>query len=339
MEPKDPFRDRYARQLALDSIGEDGQARIAGAQAVVVGGGALGSNSSELLVRMGFGRVRVIDRDVVEVSNLHRFRVLGEKDVGRPKATALEEALEAIRPDAHVEGVVEDLTAGNVLALLEGATVVVDALDNMDGRYLLNDACLELDVPWVYGGVVSTGGMVAPFPVGGPCLRCLFPEPPAPGVLPTCESEGVHPSAPAVVAAVQVAQASRMVVGTDVPARLVAMDLWSDDWRVVDIERRGDCPACAGGVRKFLDGAAEETVTSLCGQQAVHINPGRPADLDLTALEREWSAHGEVTRSGPVLMLDLGDLRLQVFKSGRAMVKGTTDIARAKTVYARYVGH
>ena len=333
------LQQRYARQLALDTIGEAGQRRIASATVAIVGGGALGSNAAELLVRMGFGRVRVIDRDVVEVSNLHRFRVIGDAQVGQPKALALEEGLTRIRPDADVEGVVEDMTAGNALALLEGADVVLDGLDNMDGRYLVNDACLELGVPWVYGGVVSTGGLVAPLPAGGPCLRCLFPDPPAPGVLPTCESVGIHPSAPAVVASVQVALASRMVVGDEVPLRMLAMDLWTDEWKVVEFERRDDCPACSGGEREFLSARAGETVTTLCGQEAIQINPGRGASLDLDSLEREWSSHGTVTRSGPLLTLDLGDVRLQVFRSGRALVKGTSDAARAKTVYARYVGN
>ena len=339
MAGDDSWHDRYSRQLVLAQLGEEGQRRLGQATIAVVGAGALGSNSADLLVRMGFGRVRIIDRDVVETSNLHRFRVLGDAHVGRSKADALAEELVATTPGVAVEGLAEDMTASNALALLEGADVVVDGLDNMETRYLVNDACLELGVPWVYGGVVGTTGMEAPFPVGGPCLRCLFPDPPDPGVLPTCESAGIHPSTPAVVAALQVAHASRLVLGAPVTGRMLMVDLWTDDWRTVDFDRREDCPTCAGGSREFLETGAGEIATSLCGQDAVQINPHQTSPIDLDAKEREWAKLGNVSRSGPLLTLDLGDLRLQLFPSGRALVKGTAEVAVAKTLYARYVGH
>lgn len=305
----------------------------------VVGAGALGTNAVDLLVRMGFGRVRVIDRDVVERSNLHRLRVLGDAHVGMSKAEALAKELSDAVEGARVEAVPEDLAPGNALALLEGAEVVVDGLDNMQTRYLVNDACLEMGVPWVYGGVVGAVGMEAPFPAGGPCLRCLFPEPPAPGMLPTCEGAGVHPSLPAVVAAVQVAHATRLVLGEVLTPKLLITDLGADQLRTVDLGRRPDCPACAGGEREFLSSGAGDIATSLCGQDAVQINPPGRSGIDLDAKEREWTRLGKVTRSGPVLTLEVGDLRLQLFPSGRALVKGTAQVAVAKTMYARYVGH
>ncbi len=331
--------DRFSRQMALRPMGEDGQRRLGEATVTVVGAGALGSNSAELLVRMGFGAVRIIDRDVVERSNLHRFRVLGDSHVGQSKAQALAEELNALVDGARVEALPEDLTAGSALALLEGSSVVVDGLDNMETRYIVNDACLEMGIPWVYGGVVGAVGMEAPFPAGGPCLRCLFPEPPAPGSLPTCDSVGVLPSTPAVVAAVQVGHATRMVLGATVPTTLTTMDLWTDQWRTTDFARRQGCPACSGGSREFLETGTGDIASSLCGQDAVQINPPRSGSVDLDAKELEWANLGHVTRSGPVLMLDLGDLRLQLFPSGRALVKGTTEVAVAKTLYARYVGY
>jgi molybdopterin/thiamine biosynthesis adenylyltransferase len=334
----DDRRERFARQTTLDALGEEGQHRLGEATVAVVGAGALGSNSAELLVRMGTGHVRIVDRDVVELSNLHRFRVLGDDDVGRSKADALRKGLMALRPGAGVESLAEDLTAGNAMALLEGADVVLDGLDNMESRYVVNDACLELGIPWVYGGVVGTGGMVAPFPAGGPCLRCLFPEPPGPGALPTCESSGIHPAAPSVVAAVQVAHATRILVGELGRTRLLILDLWSDDWRVVDFGQDPDCPACSGGARDFLSAHEGHQVVSLCGQDAVQINPGRRASIDLEAKEREWRRYGVVTRRGPLLDLDLGEVHLQLFASGRALVKGTSEERTARTLYDRYVG-
>lgn len=339
MDTGPDWLDRFSRQTPLEGVGEEGQRRLGEATVAVVGAGALGSNSVDLLVRMGLGRVRVIDRDVVERSNLHRLRVLGDAHVGMSKAEALARALNDAVEGASVQALPEDLAPGNALALLEGADVVVDGLDNMQGRYLVNDACLELGIPWVYSGVVGAVGMEAPFPAGGPCLRCLFPEPPAPGVLPTCEGAGVHPSGPAAVAALQVAHATRFVLGGAVAPKLLMMDLWTDQWRTVDLGQRQDCPACVGGSREFLSSEAGEIATSLCGQDAVQINPPERARVDLDAKEREWARLGRVTRSGPVLTLEVGDVRLQLFPSGRALVKGTAEVAVAKTMYARYVGH
>lgn len=227
---------------------------LGAATAAVVGAGGLGSNSAELLVRMGFGQVRVIDPDEVEFSNLHRVRLYGDADVGRPKVEVLSERLAQLVGGARVEPRRERLGPDNAVDLLAGADVVLDGLDNMEGRYVINDACLELGVPWVYGGVVATGGLVVPFPAGGPCLRCLFPNPPKPGTLRTTAEVGIHPSLPATVASIQVAHAGRFVLGQAGQPVMLAMDLWSDDWRVVSVARRADCPACSQGRRDFIVG-------------------------------------------------------------------------------------
>lgn len=335
----DRWHERYSRQLVLDPIGEEGQRRLGETTVAVVGAGALGSNSAEMLVRMGFGHVRLIDRDVLELSNLHRARVLGDAHVGQPKAHALAKELLALFPEASIEAVDEDLTAGNALALLEGADLVLDGLDNMTTRYIVNDACMELGIPWVYGGIVVTGGLVAPLLPGGPCLRCLFPEPPEAGSLPTCESAGIHPSAAGVVASIQVAHATRLALGQMDRPRLIALDIWTDDWRVMDIEARTDCPSCSGSNREFLEEGPGETVTSLCGQDAVQINPARRASIDLDARAREWEKVGQVSRRGPMLVLDLGDVSIHLFTTGRALVKGTAEVAVAKSLYTRYVGN
>ena len=254
MAEDDRWRDRYSRQLVLSPIGEAGQRRLGKARAVVVGAGGLGSNSADLLVRMGFGKVVLIDSDTVELSNLHRVRIYGEDDVGRAKVDVMKDRL-----GHHIEGDALEtrqahLDGGNALDLLRGTDVVLDGLDNMETRYIINDACLELGIPWVYGGVVATGGMVAPIPDDGPCLRCIFPNPPGPGVLPTTTTHGIHPALPAVVASIQVALASRFVLEGIPEPKMTAMDLWTDDWRVIRLIRRDDCPACVQGRREFLEG-------------------------------------------------------------------------------------
>ena len=248
------WRERFSRQIVLPQMGEEGQLALGRATVVIVGAGGLGTTSAETLVRMGLGHVRIIDPDVVELSNLHRVRAFGESDVGRPKAQVLADRLTRLIEGPIIEPVRQRLVPANALELMNGADVVLDGLDNMADRYLVNDACLELDVPWVYGGVLATGGLVAPFLPGGPCLRCLFPEPPEDDALPTTATAGIHPSLPALVSSVQVAQATRIVLGQEGGASLLAMDMWSDDWRVVSLSRRQDCPACVGGRRDFLEG-------------------------------------------------------------------------------------
>jgi adenylyltransferase/sulfurtransferase len=248
------WRERFDRQLSLSQLGEEGQRALASATVVVVGAGGLGSNSADMLLRMGWGRVRVIDGDVVELGNLHRVRAYGEPDVGRPKVDVLAERMGGLITTGVLEVRGEELTADSAQGLLRGADVVLDGLDSMPARYLLNEACLELGVPWVYGGVVATSGLVAPFPAGGPCLRCLFPELPRPGALPTPETSGLHPSLPTLVASVQVALATRMLLDQLEVPRLVAVDIWSDDWRVMDLQQRADCPACVQGRRDHLGG-------------------------------------------------------------------------------------
>jgi adenylyltransferase/sulfurtransferase len=251
---EEKWRDRFSRQLVLASIGEEGQRKLGDTTVAVVGAGGLGSNSVDLLVRMGFGNVVVIDDDKVDLSNLHRVRIFGDTDVGRSKVDILQYRLGYNIKGSDLRTEKVRLVPGNAVDLLKSADVVLDGLDNMEGRYLINDACLELEIPWVYGGVVSTGGLVAPFPVGGPCFRCLFPEPPQPGALPTTKTHGIHPALPALVASIQVALASRLVLEGIEEPYMTAMDLWYDDWRVIRLTRREDCPACVDGKREFLHG-------------------------------------------------------------------------------------
>ncbi len=246
------WHERFRRQTTLSNIGEDGQRRLGAATVAVVGAGGLGSNSVDMLNRMGWGHVRVIDEDIVELGNLHRIRVYGDADVGRPKVDVLVERLAGLVTTGVLEVHREYLTSENALGLLRGVDVVLDGLDSMPARYLLNDACLELGIPWVYGGVVATSGLVAAFPADGPCLRCLFPDAPGPGALPTPETVGLHPSLPALVASMQVALATRILLGQLGGAKLIALDLWSDDWRVMDIQKREGCPACDQGRRDHL---------------------------------------------------------------------------------------
>lgn len=244
----DPIEARYSRQIRLPHFGAEGQERLRSASVLVTGAGGLGSFAASLLVRMGVGRIRVVDRDTVELSNLHRTAAYTEQDVGRPKAEALGERLTLINSACLVEAVVADINARNILQLMDGVDVVADGFDNWEGRFVLNDAALSLGVPWVYGGVIGTLGSTATFlPSSGPCLRCLVTKAPAPGELPTPASVGVVGFAPPLTASFQVKDVVDLLLGRPRAGELFSFDLEKGLFLTQAIDKRPDCPACSKG--------------------------------------------------------------------------------------------
>ncbi len=334
--------DRYARQLGLREIGARGQQKLAESSVLLVGAGALGTHQAELLARAGVGRLRIADRDFVQLDNLHRQSLFDEADAEArwPKAEAAKRRLAEINRDVTVEALVVDVTARNVERLLDGVALALDATDNAETRYLVNDACVKRALPWVYGGAVgTTGAVMSVRPGGGPCLRCVFPDPPPPGTLLTCELRGVLNTLPAMVAALQVTEALRLLVGDPPRAtHFIAIDLWEESFRPVRVERAPGCPCCAERRFDFLEAGETSSATSLCGRNAVQITPASPACLDIDALAERLGQSGEVTSNGLLLTLGVGTHELVVFPDGRAIVRGTNDLAVARSLYARYVG-
>ncbi len=241
------MKDRYERQRLLREIGDRGQERLLSSSVTIIGCGALGCAQAQLLVRAGVGSLRVVDRDVVELGNLHRQIIFDEQDVaeGLPKAEAAAGKLRLMNRDVRIEPVVLDVNADNVRDVIGEPDLVLDATDNTETRYLMNEACVEKGTPWIYGGVLGTEGLMLPvLPGRGPCLRCLFPEAPPPGAVPTCESMGVINTAPVLVAALQATMAVRMLVGSPPEPRLTIVDLWAPEMRQIEIEREPSCVCC-----------------------------------------------------------------------------------------------
>jgi molybdopterin-synthase adenylyltransferase len=253
--------DRYARQRRLTVFGEDGQERLRRGTALVVGCGGLGGLAAELLVRAGVGRLRLVDPDRVSLVNLHRQLLFTEDDARRrrPKAQAAGAWLRQLNAEVPIEALEQRLEAGNVMRLLEGVEVVVDGSDNLETRYLLNDACLERGCPWVYGGAVGTSGMTVALGLpGGPCLRCLFPDPAPPSLRPSSVELGVLGSLPALVASLQASLALRILLGEIRPGPLLCCDAWEGTFRQLPAVRAPDCPACGVGRRDFLGPSSTE---------------------------------------------------------------------------------
>ncbi len=337
---------RYARQTILPAIGPNGQRKLLNSRVLLVGCGALGSASANLLVRAGIGRLAIVDRDYVELSNLQRQVLFEEADVKDriPKAAAAEAKLRRINQDVLVEGLVTDLNASNVERLVGDVDVIVDGLDNFETRYLLNDVAVKHDIPWVYGGVIGSYGMTMTIRPGtSPCLRCVFPESPPAGSAPTCDTAGVIGPAVETVAAFQAAEVMKLIVGDTkaLNTSLLAIDLWHISLDRVPLPAPNpSCPTCGLRDFTFLDHATPAQTTSLCGHDAVQVLPPVSQKLDLGELRRRLGPVGDTTANRFLLRFQPAgsEHELTVFPDGRAIIKGTTDPTQARSLYARYVG-
>jgi len=336
--------ERYSRQERFPAIGAAGQARIGAARVAVIGCGALGSAMVDLLARAGVGEIVVVDRDFVEISNLQRQVLFDESDAAAriPKAIAAANAVARINSQASVRPLIADVTASNIEDIVSGAQVVIDGTDNFETRYLLNDTCVKLGLPWIYGGVIGASGMVmAILPGETPCLRCIYPDGQIAGVLATCETAGVIGAIVTLVAAVQWAEAVKILIGDHrhLSRGLATFDLWTNDYLLATgFVRQADCPCCVRRQFDYLAARNTSQTSTLCGRNAVQVSPGHPVQIDLPELGQRLASAGAVSISPYLVRLSAGDHEITVFSDGRAIVKGTADLSVARSLYARYVG-
>ncbi len=333
---------RYARQLLVNHIGEQGQSRIAAGSAVIIGCGALGTVIADALTRAGVGRIRIVDRDFVELDNLQRQVLFDEEDARRrlPKAVAAANRLKEVNSSIEIEPLVCDANPKNVEDLVKGFAVLLDATDNIETRFLLNDACVKAGIPWVYGAAVGSTGMTMSITPGRtPCFRCFVKDLPPPGSLPTCDREGVLQSAASIVAHLQAVAALKVLVGaTGWSCRLVVLDVWTGEFKSVEVARRENCVTCGQRRFEFLSGRATSRTAVLCGRNAVQVTPPRERTVQLDLLASSLERMGEASYNGFLLTLKLEEHELIVFPTGRAIVKGTSDPSVARKLYAKYIG-
>jgi molybdopterin-synthase adenylyltransferase len=348
MDPK--TYERYSRQILFEGIGEAGQERLLAASAVLVGCGALGTAVANLLVRAGLGRLRIIDRDFVEPSNLQRQTLFTEADAREalPKAIAAERRLGEINSGVRVEGVVADLKPANAEELLGGFPLVLDAADNFETRLLINDAAVKLGVPWIYAAVIASYGVTMTIHPGRTaCLACLVESENAGGSLATgaeetCDTAGVLASAATAIAAMEAAAAIRLLSrapddSDETGGRLISLDAWSGRFQTIRVARREDCRACVRHDLRYLQGDAQPHVT-MCGRDSVQIHE-RSRRLDFAALEKRLAATAsDVRQNNFLLQFRVAAYQMTVFADGRAIVKGTRDPAVARSLYARFIG-
>jgi len=339
--------NRYARQQRVGHVGSEGQKRLSEAHACIVGVGALGCVSADLLVRAGVGTVTIIDRDLVEMSNLHRQPLFCEADAvaKKPKAMAGRDRLLAVNSEVTVHAHIADFSSGNALELIGSngkPDVLIDGTDNFETRFLMNDCSVKLGVPYVYGGAISTQGSAAVFTPGdGPCLRCIQPNPPRAGTQPTCESAGVLAPVSSIIASYQAAEAMKILFGHDdrVMGSMLSFDLWEGSRTRIDLSSAKDpeCPCCGQGRFEFL-GAERQAPQALCGQNAVQVMGGAGM-IDLRQLggALEGFEVKDYMIRGRVMHGDL-DIELTCFADGRAIIDGTSDLGVARAIYSRYIG-
>jgi len=334
---------RYIRQSRFGPIGESGQAHIAAAKVLICGCGALGSVIAERLARAGVGTLRLVDRDWVELSNLQRQTLFTEADAAeaQPKAVAAASALAKINSSIAVEALVEDVSYQNIEALGAGCDLILDGTDNFETRFLINDYCVKQGVPWVHGGCLGASGQVLSIlPGTTACFRCLVPELPPREAVETCDSAGVLGSAIGLIACWQVAEALKILSGNRAAIRgdLIVLDSWNTECRVVALQRRQDCEACGLGRFPFLLGEIRSETTILCGKNAVQLESPQVQTQSLDALAVRLQALGVVTHNAFFVRLSLPEHKLTVFRGGRTIIEGTTNVAEAKSMVARILG-
>ncbi|ASK63191.1 thiamine biosynthesis protein ThiF [Virgibacillus phasianinus] len=333
--------NRYSRQLLFHPIQHSGQEKLQKSSVLIVGLGALGTVICNHLVRAGVGRVRIIDRDYVELSNLQRQMLYDEEDVKEalPKAVAAKSKLKKINSSTVIDAIVGNVTAENIDPLLDGIDVVMDGTDNLSTRFILNDGCFKHQIPFSYGGVVSSRGMQAFFiPDKTPCLRCLIQESANDGQ--TCDTVGVIAPAVDMVSSLQVTETIKYLTGNEKVLRntLRTFDIWVNNQYDINLSKpKKDCPTCQNREFPSLRRKAEDEETVLCGRNTVQIHQRKA--LDLKKWQKKLMPVASVKQTPFLLKAQFDDeISFVLFPDGRVLVQGTEDTITARSWYDRYIG-
>jgi adenylyltransferase/sulfurtransferase len=338
---------RYSRQMLFKPIGTEGQQKLLKGRAAIVGLGALGAVIANHLVRSGVGFVRLIDRDFVELSNLQRQILFTEEDaaLNLPKVMAAKKKLNEINSSVVIEPIIADLNVENAEELLGGVDVIVDGTDNFMTRYLINDISIKYNIPWIYGGAVSSRGMFAVIKPGiTPCFRCLFPNVTL-GMGETCDTVGVLSPITDIIGSFEAMEVIKLLVGAETNPNLEQLDIWDNSFMEMDISngKNPECPACVHHEFEFLDrlSSQQTSYTTLCGRDTVQINFRKKAKIDLRSLAHRLKKSGKVLANDFLLRFSPDDdeqTTIVVFTDSRVLVHGTNDVAKAKTIYSKYIG-
>ena len=343
-----PDLARYAKQIRFGGIGVAGQKKLQLARVLVIGCGALGSVSANLLARAGVGEILIVDRDYVELDNLQRQVLYDESEIGMPKAIVAAEKLAQANSNIRVSGEVADVDCRNIEEFLTSprlADAIVDGTDNFEIRFLINDVSIKHRVPWVFGGCLGAEGQaMAILPERTGCLRCLMPAgPPAPGTTATCDTGGILATIINTVAAFQVNETLKILTGhhDQVNQKLQVFDLWnnrSHQMALSPLKCRDTCQVCSEARFEWLEGRLGSQSVALCGRNAVQVSFPDRQKLSLERLASRLASLGHVERNEYLLRFHVEDYVITAFKDGRAIIAGTDDISIAKKLYVQYLG-
>ncbi len=338
--------NRYSRQIRFAPIGTKGQEKMIKARVLLIGVGALGSVTAEILARSGVGFLRLVDRDFVDISNLQRQSLFVERDAqaGIPKAVAAAKALGEINSQIAIESVIADVTPDNIGELANGVDLILDGTDNFEIRFLINDYSIREKIPWIYTGCLGADGQsLNILPGQSPCLRCLMPEGP-PAVTDTCDTAGVVGPIVHVMSAIQALEAIKFLSGNEshLIKGLQVVSMWDARSRVVPLDRlleNSNCLTCQQGRFEWLEEGRFTQAVRLCGRNSVQINPAAKQPLDLSSLEtRLRTVAAEVICNAFLVRFKTDGKRVTVFADGRAIIEGTDDFVVAKSIYTRFLG-
>ncbi|WP_019412572.1 thiazole biosynthesis adenylyltransferase ThiF [Paenisporosarcina sp. TG20] len=339
------MNERYSRQELFAPIGSQGQSKLTKKHVLVIGAGALGTGSAEVLVRAGIGKLTIVDRDYVELSNLQRQQLYTEKDAMQriPKAIAAKERLTLINSEVEVVSHVMDVSVEELEQLVKDVDLIMDATDNFDIRMIINDISQKVQIPWIYGACVGSYGITYTIlPGQTPCLNCLLETVPMGGI--TCDTVGIISPAVQMVVSYQTSEALKILVEDyqSLRKKLVSFDLWKNQHAAINVDKvkNEECLSC-GEKRTYpyLTFSNQTKTAVLCGRDTVQIRPPKLADRNLESLAKILSQQeGKVSLNPYLLSFSVGHHRLVIFKDGRVLIHGTKDIAEAKTLYHRYLG-
>jgi adenylyltransferase/sulfurtransferase len=334
--------ERYEKQMLFNEIGQEGQKKLLSKKAVIIGCGALGTVISNNLARSGVGYLRIIDRDYIEISNLQRQILFDEEDIENnlPKAIAAEKKLRKINSSIYIESRITDVNSKNIEGLCTGMDIILDATDNLQTRYLINDISIKLNIPWVYGGVIGSSGMVHTIiPHITPCLRCMFPEIPPIGSTETCDTVGVLNSITSIVASMESMEAMKILIDRKdaVIKGLLYMDIWNNDFEMIDLKIDKNCTVCGKNQFEILNTTFDEAVY-LCGKNSIQINPLQKSVSTESIVNRLKALDIDYKQNVYFIKFNVEDVQITLFYDGRAILKNTSDINRARSLYARYIG-
>lgn len=336
--------NRYSRQILFDPIGEKGQKRLREKHVLIVGLGALGTHSSEILARAGVGKLTIVDRDYIEWSNLQRQQLYTEEDAkGRiPKAVAAEKRLKEINSEVEIHSYIMDVTPEELEELVIGVDIILDGTDNFDIRMIINDISQKYNIPWIYGSCVGSYGMsFTIIPKKTPCLHCLLETVPVGG--PTCDTAGIISPTVSQVVVHQTTEALKLLTGNEEKLRhkLISFDVWENQTVQMNVSslKKEYCLSCGENATYPFLSFEEQTKTAvLCGRQSVQIRPPKRQERNLQQLADQLrKTGGKVEVNDFLLSFTIDDERMVLFKDGRALIHGTNDIDKAKTLYHRYL--